>query len=173
MSGRRVLLALGLCALAVAGAWLVPGFAGRGVGAILAQQQGVQPSDSTPAVIPPARPAPAPTSLLDRLTGLIGLVAIIAIGYGFSRNRRRIRWSVVGWGLALQVAFAIFVLRVPAGQALFRRLGELVTTLLHYSYEGSTFVFGELGKPDSSLGVIFAFQILPAIIFVSALFAIM
>ena len=173
MSGRRVLLALGLCALAVAGAWLVPGFAGRGVGAILAQQQGVQPSDSTPAVIPPARPAPAPTSLLDRLTGLIGLVAIIAIGYGFSRNRRRIRWSVVGWGLALQVAFAIFVLRVPAGQALFRRLVDLVTTLLHYSYEGSTFVFGELGKPDSSLGVIFAFQILPAIIFVSALFAIM
>jgi CNT family concentrative nucleoside transporter len=112
-------------------------------------------------------------TLAERLTGLLGLAAIIGIGVAFSRNRRRIRWQVVGWGLGLQVAFAIFVLRVPAGRALFRRLGELVTALLHYSYAGSAFVFGELGKPNSSLGVIFAFQILPAIIFVSALFAIM
>ena len=173
MSAPRALLALGLCALAVGGAWLVPGLAGRGVGAVVAQQEGAPQSDSTIAVVPPAPPAAAPTSLATRLTGLFGLAAIIGIGVAFSRDRRRIRWPVIGWGLALQVAFAIFVLRVPAGQALFRRLGELVTTLLHYSYEGSTFVFGELGKPNSSLGVIFAFQILPAIIFVSALFAIM
>ena len=110
---------------------------------------------------------------MQRLIGLVGLAAIIGIGVAFSRDRRRIRWPVIAWGLALQVVFAIFVLRVPAGQALFRRLGELVTALLHYSYAGSAFVFGELGKPNSSLGVIFAFQILPAIIFVSALFAIM
>ncbi|HWB40687.1 MAG TPA: NupC/NupG family nucleoside CNT transporter [Gemmatimonadales bacterium] len=173
MRGARALLALGLVALAVAGAWLVPGLAGRGVGAVVAQQADAPGSDTTPAVAPPAAPAAASTSLADRLTGLIGLAAIIGIGVLFSRDRRRIRWSVIGWGLALQVAFAIFVLRVPAGQALFRRLGELVTTLLHYSYVGSEFVFGELGKPNSSLGVIFAFQILPAIIFVSALFAIM
>jgi concentrative nucleoside transporter, CNT family len=173
MSGRRALLALGLCALAVAGAWLIPGLAGRGVGAMVAQQPVAPPGDSAPAMAPRAEPAPSATSLAQRLTGLVGLAAIIGIGVAFSRDRRRIRWRVIGWGLGLQVAFAIFVLRVPAGQALFRRLGELVTTLLHYSYEGSTFVFGELGKPDSSLGVIFAFQILPAIIFVSALFAIM
>jgi concentrative nucleoside transporter, CNT family len=173
MSGRRALLALGLCALAVAGAWLIPGLAGRGVGAMVAQQPVAPPGDSAPAMAPRAEPAPSSTSLAQRLTGLVGLAAIIGIGVAFSRDRRRIRWRVIGWGLGLQVAFAIFVLRVPAGQALFRRLGELVTTLLHYSYEGSTFVFGELGKPDSSLGVIFAFQILPAIIFVSALFAIM
>jgi concentrative nucleoside transporter, CNT family len=171
VSGARVLLALGLFGLAVAGAWLLPGLAGRGVGAVVAQQQVAPPSDS--AGVPPTRPAAAPTSLPERLTGVLGLAAIIGIGVGFSRDRKRIRWPVIGWGLALQVAFAIFVLRVPAGQALFRRLGELVTTLLHYSYAGSAFVFGELGKPDSSLGVIFAFQILPAIIFVSALFAIM
>jgi CNT family concentrative nucleoside transporter len=103
----------------------------------------------------------------------VGLAAIIGIGFALSRDRRNIRWRVVAWGLGLQVAFAIFVLRVPAGQVLFRRLGEVVTTILHYSYAGSEFVFGELGKPNSSLGVIFAFQILPAIIFVSALFAIM
>ena len=173
MSAARALVALGLCALAVAGAWLVPGFTGRGVGAVVAQQPAPPLSDSAPAIAPQARPASAPTPLSERLIGLVGLAAFIGIGVAFSRDRRRIRWRVIAWGLGLQVAFAIFVLRVPAGQALFRRLGELVTALLHYSYEGSTFVFGELGKPNSSLGVIFAFQILPAIIFVSALFAIM
>ena len=173
MSATRVLLALALCGLAIAGAWLLPGLTGRGVGAVVAQQAAVAPADTTPTVVPPAPPAATTTSLGERLIGLLGLAAIIGIGVAFSRDRRRIRWPVIGWGLALQIGFAIFVLRVPAGQALFRRLGELVTTLLNYSYQGSTFVFGELGKPNSSLGVIFAFQILPAIIFVSALFAIM
>ena len=111
--------------------------------------------------------------LVERLRGLIGLVLIIAIGVIFSRNRRQIPWTVVAWGLALQVLFAIFVLRIPAGQQLFRKLGDIVTTILNYSYQGSQFVFGEIGKQHSSIGVVFAFQILPAIIFVSALFAIM
>jgi len=111
--------------------------------------------------------------LIERLRGLIGLILIIAIGVIFSRNRRQIPWTVVAWGLALQVLFAIFVLRIPAGQQLFRKLGDIVTTILNYSYQGSQFVFGELGKQQSSIGVVFAFQILPAIIFVSALFAIM
>ena len=110
---------------------------------------------------------------LDKFTGLIGMALIILTGYLLSSNRRAIKWKVVGWGVGLQVLFAIFVLRVPFGQELFRRLGNFVTTVLHYSYVGSEFVFGELGKPSSTLGVIFAFQILPAIIFVSALFAIM
>jgi CNT family concentrative nucleoside transporter len=118
-------------------------------------------------------PSAAGTPLATRLTGLVGMVLILAIGYAFSANRRAIRWQTVAWGLGLQVAFAIFVLRVPFGRELFRSLGAFVTTVLHYSYAGSSFVFGELGKPNSSLGVIFAFQILPAIIFVSALFAIM
>ena len=111
--------------------------------------------------------------LVERLRGLIGLVLIIAIGVIFSRNRRQIPWTVVAWGFALQVIFAIFVLRIPAGQQLFRKLGDIVTTILNYSYQGSQFVFGEIGKQHSSIGVVFAFQILPAIIFVSALFAIM
>jgi CNT family concentrative nucleoside transporter len=90
-----------------------------------------------------------------------------------SSNRKAIRWQTIAWGLGLQIVFAIFVLRIPFGRELFRALGDFVTSVLHYSYVGSEFVFGELGKPNSSLGVIFAFQILPAIIFVSALFAIM
>jgi concentrative nucleoside transporter, CNT family len=174
VSAARAALTLGLLALAVAGAWIVPGLAGRGFGAVLAQAAPAPQADTVQAA-PATMPVPQPssTSLGDRLTGLFGLVAIVGIGVLFSRDRRRIRWQVVGWGLALQVAFAIFVLRVPAGQALFRRLGDLVSTILHYSYVGSEFVFGELGKPNSSLGVVFAFQILPAIIYVSALFAIM
>jgi CNT family concentrative nucleoside transporter len=113
-----------------------------------------------------------------RLTGLIGIAVILGIGLLLSRDRRSIRWSVVAWGLGLQVLFAIFVLRIPAGQAAFRWLGAFVTGILNYSYIGSSFVFGELGKPAGTsnvpnLGVVFAFQILPAIIFVSALFAIL
>jgi concentrative nucleoside transporter, CNT family len=169
----RLLLALALCALAVGGAWLVPGYAGRGIGAVVAQQSPGQAADTAATTARPAVPDPTPTTIPERLIGLLGLAAIIGLGVALSRDRRRIRWQVIGWGLALQVGFAIFVLRVPAGQALFRELGDFVSALLHYSYVGSEFVFGELGKPDSSLGVVFAFQILPAIIYVSALFAIM
>jgi concentrative nucleoside transporter, CNT family len=113
-----------------------------------------------------------------RLTGLLGIAVILAIGVALSRDRRSIRWSVVAWGLGLQVLFAIFVLLIPAGRQLFSWLGSVITGILNYSFVGSSFVFGELGKPAFTskipdLGIIFAFQILPAIIFVSALFAIL
>ncbi|MGH7628831.1 MAG: NupC/NupG family nucleoside CNT transporter [Gemmatimonadales bacterium] len=110
---------------------------------------------------------------MSRYVGLLGIALIIGAGVLLSRDRRAIRWQVIAWGLGLQVAFALFVLRVPAGRELFRALGAAVTALLHFSYAGSEFVFGEIGKPTSSLGVVFAFQVLPAIIFVSALFAIL
>ena len=80
---------------------------------------------------------------------------------------------MVAWGVGLQLVFAIFVLRVPFGQTLFSGLGDAVKAILSFSYKGSEFVFGEIGKQQSSLGVVFAFQVLPAIIFVSALFAIL
>ena len=150
--------------LAVAATWLIPGATGRGFAGLAAQ--------AAPApVLPADTPVAAEVPMLVRLTGLLGIIVIMALAYAMSHNRRAIRWKTVYWGLALQVAFAIFVLRIPFGQELFRRLGAGVTAILHYSYAGSSFVFGELGKADSNLGVIFAFQILPAIIFVSALFA--
>jgi concentrative nucleoside transporter, CNT family len=181
---RQTLAALVLVAVALLGAWAAPALAWRGFSTLMAQAGAQQQQDSVaPAPTPPpvaaapqpeqpARPA-APVTLLTRLTGLLGLAFILSIGVLLSHNRRAIRWRVVAWGLGLQVLFAIFVLRIPAGQALFRWLGALVTGILSYSYVGSQFVFGELGKPHSSLGVIFAFQLLPAIIFVSALFAIL
>jgi CNT family concentrative nucleoside transporter len=98
---------------------------------------------------------------------------ILAIGVGLSRNRGAISRRVVAWGVGLQLVFAIFVLRVPFGQTLFSGLGDAVKAILSFSYKGSEFVFGEIGKQQSSLGVVFAFQVLPAIIFVSALFAIL
>ena len=110
---------------------------------------------------------------MTRFIGLLGILLIIGVGVLLSRNRRAIRWQVIALGLWLQLAFALFVLQVPAGQELFRRLGAAVTALLHFSYAGSEFVFGEIGKANSSIGVVFAFQVLPAIIFVSALFAIL
>jgi CNT family concentrative nucleoside transporter len=188
---RGALIAVAVIMLAIGGSWLIPGLAWRGLAAmerpaVLVQGDSVPPADSAhpaahaPPTVPgaqiqlegPSGPR-GPESPWSRFSGIIGLVLIIAIGVALSHNRRAIRWRVVAWGLGLQVLFAIFVLRVPAGQALFRWLGALVTGILGYSYIGSTFVFGELGKPNSSLGMIFAFQLLPAIIFVSALFAIL
>src|SRR5882724_6075515 len=183
MLTRRVLVAFALIALALAGSWFIPGLAWRGLAAMQGPGAASAQADSAQAATPPAAgavpapetgsAAPASTSPWSRLSGLLGLVLILAIGVALSHNRRAIRWRVVAWGLGLQLLFAVFVLRVPAGQALFRWLGDLVTGILGFSYVGSQFVFGELGKPHSSLGVIFAFQLLPAIIFVSALFAIL
>jgi len=114
-----------------------------------------------------------PRPVSQRLIGLLGLVTILGLAVLLSRNRQAISWRTVGWGLGLQAAFAAFVLLVPLGRELFARLGAAVTAILSFSYVGSSFVFGEIGKQNSSLGLIFAFQVLPAIIFVSALFAIM
>lgn len=177
--GSRSVRVAGLAVLLFSGAmfaaWVVPGLTWQGVNRVLAQPvPGIQ-SDSTNVTLPQTATAPAsqPEGLLSRLRGILGILAILAIAIALSHNRKQIRWRVVAWGLALQLLFAIFVLRIPAGQQLFRALGSFVTGILNYSYVGSQFVFGELGKPNSSLGVIFAFQLLPAIIFVSALFAIM
>ena len=174
---RRTILAFAVtfvCALLV---FTLPRFTWNSVQAAIYPQQAAAPgaaavsapAPDTQAAVPPV----AARSVGARLMGVFGLAAILAIGVGLSRNRRAISWRVVAWGLGLQVAFAIFVLRVPLGQRLFRALGDVVTRILSFSYAGSAFVFGEIGKQHSSLGVVFAFQVLPAIIFVSALFAIM
>ncbi|MEK7667042.1 MAG: nucleoside transporter C-terminal domain-containing protein [Gemmatimonadota bacterium] len=133
---------------------------------------------ATPAATTPDTAAAAPRQAASvppaqRFTGLLGMALILAIGWALSRDRKAIRWPTIAWGLGLQLGFAIFVLKVPFGQRLFAWLGAVVTRILSFSYAGSSFVFGEIGKQHSSIGVVFAFQILPAIIFVSALFAIL
>lgn len=169
---RRTLLAFGVtffCALVV---FSLPRAIWNTVHGATVQQPSVT-APPAPQVAPPVQAAPAPRSVPQRLTGLLGMAVILAIGIALSSNRRAISWRVVGWGVGLQATFAIFVLRIPVGQKIFAVLGSAVTALLSFSYAGSSFVFGEIGKQHSSIGVVFAFQVLPAIIFVSALFAIL
>ncbi|HYK48328.1 MAG TPA: nucleoside transporter C-terminal domain-containing protein [Terriglobales bacterium] len=110
---------------------------------------------------------------MGRFTGILGLLAMIGLAYAFSTNRRAIRLKTVAWGLGLQIVFAIFVLKVEFGRRLFAGAGNAVNHLLSYSFEGSKFVFGELGKQGSSMGFYFAFQVLPTIIFIAAFFALL
>ncbi len=109
---------------------------------------------------------------MQRLSGLLGIATILAIAYLCSTNRRAIRLKTVAWCLGLQFTFAIIVLRTSAGQAVFRWVGDKITALLGFARFGSEFVFGQLGTPGNTIAV-FAFQVLPTIIFIAALFAIL
>src|SRR3982074_3912139 len=106
-----------------------------------------------------------------RFTGVLGLVAMLWFAYLFSTNRRAIKLKTVAWGLGLQITFAFLVFYWTFGQQLFFRAGNGVNKLLAFAFKGSEFVFGELGKQHSSIGFIFAFQVLPTIIFIAPLFA--
>lgn len=110
---------------------------------------------------------------MGRFAGLLGLLTMLALAYLFSTDRKAIRFKTIAWGLGLQLAFAFFVLRFEAGRLLFQKAGDVVNHLLNYSYFGSEFLFGELGKKGSSIGFIFAFQVLPTIIFIAAFFALL
>src|SRR5580692_5900020 len=106
-------------------------------------------------------------------TGILGLLTMLALAYAFSTNRRAIRVKTVAWGLSLQIAFAIFVLRIDFGRRAFQVMGDAANKVLSYSFIGSEFLFGPLGKQSSNIGFIFAFQVLPVVIFICAFFAIL
>lgn len=123
---------------------------------------------------------------MSRYAGLLGIIVFLSIAYLFSTNRRAIRLKTVLWGLGLQFLFAWIVIRFTWGQRTLQTAGTAVNKLLAYAFKGSTFVFGNLGYPadpnahlpfldpgSSQLGFIFAFQVLPTIIFVSAFFALL
>src|SRR5579859_447017 len=110
---------------------------------------------------------------MGRFTGILGIAVILGLAWFFSTDRKAIKLKTVLWGLGLQIVLGVFVLKVPAGQIIFQTLGNGAKHLLDFSYVGSTFVFGELGKSDSNLGLIFAFQVLPTIIFIAAFFAVL
>jgi len=110
---------------------------------------------------------------MGRFTGILGIITMLCLGYLFSTNRRAIRVKTVAWGLGLQFAFAVFVLKLEAGRVIFQKAGDAVNRLLRYAFAGSSFVFGDLGKQGSKLGFYFAFQVLPTVIFIAAFFAIL
>ena len=124
---------------------------------------------------------------LPRIQAVVGLIVIPGIAYVLSTNRRAVDLRTIAWGVGLQIAFALIVLRTGVGQQTFTFLGDEITRLLAFAGEGAAFVFGPLGdrtvwsrvmtgvlgEGGAQYGVIFAFQVLPTIIFIAALFAIL
>ena len=107
-----------------------------------------------------------------RLTGLLGIVVLLILAWAFSKNRRVINWRVVGWGLGLQLLFALFIFVIPAGTKVFMFINKIVLAVLSSASAGTEFVFGALAKgpgADGSMGYFFAFQAMPSIIFFAAL----
>ncbi len=107
-----------------------------------------------------------------RLTGLLGIVVLLILAWAFSKNRRVINWRVVGWGLGLQLLFALFIFVIPAGAKVFMFINKMVLAVLSSASAGTEFVFGALAKgpgTEGSLGYFFAFQAMPSIIFFAAL----
>jgi len=122
---------------------------------------------------------------LDRFTGVLGILAVLLAAYLGSTDRKRIRWRTIAWGLGLQFTFAFLVLRFNYGQQFMAWSGGVVTSMLSATFAGTRVLFGQLGLPNSGAfgnllpsqppnqGAIFAFQVLPTIIFISAFFAVL
>ena len=106
------------------------------------------------------------------LFGLFGLACLIGIAWLFSNNKRRVNWTLVLTGIALQIAFATVVLLVPGGKDAFQWLSDVFVKVLGFVAAGSNFVFGGL-MDIPKYGFIFAFQVLPTIIFFAALMSVL
>src|SRR5580658_449842 len=110
---------------------------------------------------------------MEKFTGLLGLVTIVAVALLFSKDRRAIKPRVIVWGLGLQFGFAFLVLKTPVAKG-FITASNGVNHLLEYAAAGSSFVFGDkLGAKNDQFGVVFAFQVLPIVIFIASLFAVL
>ena len=119
---------------------------------------------------------------MDRYTGVLGILAVLLAAWLGSTDRKHIRWRTVAWGLGLQVTFAFIVLRFDYGQRAMTWAGGVVNNMLAATFAGTRVLFGQLGLPNSGAfgnllppnsGLIFAFQVLPTIIFISAFFAVL
>ncbi|QZT35709.1 Na+ dependent nucleoside transporter [Halosquirtibacter xylanolyticus] len=111
-------------------------------------------------------------SLESLLRGGLGMVTIILIAWLFSTNRKRVDWKLVGIGIAIQIFFAVGVLYVPAIQGFFAFFGKVFVKILDFTRAGSGFLLGDLLNTET-YGFIFTFQVLPTIIFFSALTSLM
>ncbi|QXM05124.1 NupC/NupG family nucleoside CNT transporter [Crassaminicella indica] len=109
---------------------------------------------------------------MEKLISILGLGIMILIAYLISDNKKSIDWKLVGMGVGMQLIFGVLILKWTPGRMLFNVLNDLVTKLLNFTKEGTAFLFGDLLNIES-FGFIFALQILPTIIFFSALMAIL
>ena len=108
-------------------------------------------------------------SLNSLWRGVLGMISLLFIAYLFSNNRKAINWKTVGIGLALQLVIAVGVLKVPFIERIFDFVGSIFVEVLKFTLAGSNFLFQGLVSDTSTFGYIFAFQVLPTIIFFSAL----
>ncbi len=139
-----------------------------------------------------------PTSALDtppleRLRSVLGLLALTGIAWLMSVDRSKVAWRVVAWGISLQLVFAFFILKTPAGASIFQTMNVVIVALLGFTVDGARFLFGNLvynavpvgaGDPGqgpftempgmvANTGGFFAFNVLPTIIFFSSLMTVL
>ncbi len=109
---------------------------------------------------------------LWKIVSFVGILVFIALAWIISENRKKIGWVTVAWGLALQFVFALLILKTRAGLALFDLARIAFDKVVGFSDKGASFLFGSLVN-DIHIGAIFAFKVLPIIIFVSSLMGIL
>jgi len=109
---------------------------------------------------------------MENVAAILGLLVFTGIAYALSTNRKAVNWKTIGWAFGLQLIFAVIILKTSFGIAVFDWLNEVVLKILAFQQAGAEMVFGNLAKADS-LGYIFAFQVLPTIIFFSALISLL
>ena len=109
---------------------------------------------------------------MDRFIGILGVIVILGIAYLFSENKKKMNWRLVATGLGLQIIFALIILKVPFGRKVFEAASGFITRILDFTAEGTTFLFGNL-TDQATFGSIFALNVLPTIIFFSALMGIL
>ena len=119
---------------------------------------------------------------MERFTGLIGLAVVWAVALLLSKNRKAIRWRTIGWAFALQMVFGVLVLYWEPGKQGLESFSNGVSHAIGYADQGSSFLFGWLAGPMDALGektglgfrgIIFAFKVLPIIIFICSFFSIL
>ena len=109
---------------------------------------------------------------MGRYTGFLGLAVILGVAWLFSTHKKEIKLRLILWGMGLQFTFAVLVLKTDFG-LIFKRIGDGVNAMLEYAEVGSQFLFGPLGTKGGPFGVVFAFQVLPIIIFIASFFSIL
>lgn len=120
-------------------------------------------------VKPEEAPVKAAFSFMAIIRGLMGMAFLLLVAFLFSTDRKNIDWRLVGIGVGLQLVLALLVLKVPFVKSVFDVISKGFVTVLNFTKEGSTFLFGNLVTDIDTMGFIFAFQILPTIVFFAAL----
>lgn len=123
--------------------------------------------------------------MITVLFGIFGILVLLGIAWLFSDSKKTINWRIVGTGIGLQLIFAVFVILTPWGSVVFDAIGSFFVKIISFTFDGAAFVFGALasqetfenafpeGMKSEGVGFIFAFQVLPTIIFFSSLMSVM